>query len=423
MKPTAPLKTLPFTVTLVALVSLVAFPVACSKSSGLAAGPDFQKRLQEALITAKPGAVIELPEGRLPVDRGLSLSVDRVTIRGKGIDKTILSFKDQKSGAAGLQVTSSNFTIEDLAIEDTKGDALKINGANNVTIRRVRTEWTGGPSEKNGSYGIYPVQCTNVLIEDSASIGAADAGLYVGQSRNIIVRRNRAEYNVAGIEIENSTGADVYENKATNNTGGILVFNLPDLPVKTGSSTRVFNNEIVANNTPNFGAKGSMVAKVPTGTGVIVLAASHVEVFKNNIKDNHAASVSIISYFTTGDPIHDAAYYPYTEAVYIHDNVISGGGTNPTGRYAAELAPIAGKPMPAILYDGIVDPKKLVGKSLPDDLRICLQNNGAATFLNYDAAGSFKHPSRDAAAHNCSLAPLTAISLPAPGAGAPSGGY
>src|SRR5579863_574918 len=254
-------------------IALVVLSLGCNRQSGLTAGPDFPKRLQEALITAKPGDVIELPEGRLPIDRGLSLSVNNVTVRGKGMDKSVLSFKDQKSGAAGLQVTSNNFTIEDLALEDTKGDALKINGATNVTVRRVRAEWTGGPSDKNGSYGIYPVQCTNVLIEDSASIGAADAGLYVGQSRNIIVRRNRAEYNVAGIEIENSTGADVYENKATNNTGGILVFNLPDLPVKTGSNTRVFNNEIVTNNTPNFGAKGSMVAKDPTGTGVIMLAA------------------------------------------------------------------------------------------------------------------------------------------------------
>jgi len=354
-----------FAVALMAIVALIAISVGCNNHSGLTAGPDFQKHLQEALILAKPGTVIELPEGRHQLDRGLSLSVENVTLRGKGLDKTILSFKDQKSGAAGLQVTSNNFTIEDLAIEDTKGDALKINGSKNVTVRRVRTEWTAGPSDKNGSYGIYPVQCTNVLIEDSVSIAAADAGLYVGQSRNIVVRRNRAEYNVAGIEIENSTGADVYENKATHNTGGILVFNLPDLPVKTGSKTRVFHNEITANNTPNFGAKGSMVSKVPTGTGVIVLAASHVEVFKNTITDNNFASVSIISYFTTGNPLNDAAYYPYTEAVYVHDNVISGGGTNPTGRYAAELAPIAGKPMPAILYDGIADPKKLVGISLP----------------------------------------------------------
>src|SRR5579885_435469 len=91
----------------------LALCVSCAhKQAGLTAGPDFPKQLQEALINAKPGAVIELPDGRLDVDRGLSLSVDNVTIRGRGIDKTVLSFKNQKSGSAGLTVTSNGFAIE-----------------------------------------------------------------------------------------------------------------------------------------------------------------------------------------------------------------------------------------------------------------------------------------------------------------------
>jgi len=51
------------------------------------------------------------------------------------------------------------------------------------------------------------------------AIAAADAGSYVGQSKNVIVRNNRAESNVAGIEIENTQGADVYDNVAVDNTG------------------------------------------------------------------------------------------------------------------------------------------------------------------------------------------------------------
>ena len=147
-------------------IALLALTSCAKKEDGLVAGPDFPKKLQEALITAKPGAVIQLPEGRFDLDRELSVTTDSVTIRGQGIDKTILSFKNQKSGSAGLLATGNAFTIEDMTIEDTKGDALKINGANGVTIRKVKTQWTGGPKETNGSYGIYPVQCKNVLIED-----------------------------------------------------------------------------------------------------------------------------------------------------------------------------------------------------------------------------------------------------------------
>src|SRR5258706_211614 len=360
--------------------------VSCAREdSVIRAGADFQKRLQEALINAKPGAVIVIGEGKHALDRTLSLTVANVTIKGRGMGQTILSFKDQKSGSAGLQVTASGFTLEDVAIEDTKGDALKINGATGVVVRRVRTEWTGGPKESNGAYGIYPVQCKDVLIEDSVAIGAADAGIYVGQSQNIIVRRNRAERNVAGIEIENSQFADVYENTAIGNTGGLLVFNLPDLPVKGGHHTRVFNSRVVANNTPNFAPKGNLVAKVPAGTGVMVMATHHIEVFKNTISDNQTYNVSINSYLVTGNRINDAQYDPYTSAIYVHDNSISGGGNQPDGRVARDIEPKVGRPIPSIIYDGIVDPKLAKANGLTDDQRICIHNNGGATFAHYYA--------------------------------------
>ena len=376
---------------------------ACAqKQAGIPAGPEFQRKAQEALILAKPGAVIELPEGTHDLTATLSLSVENVTIRGKGMGKTILSFKNQKTGSAGMLVTAGGFTIEDLAIEDTKGDGIKINGATGVTIRRVRAEWTGGPKDTNGSYGLYPVQCKNVLIEDSIVKGASDAGIYVGQSKNIIVRRNRAEFNVAGIEIENSQDADVYQNTSTNNTGGLLAFNLPDLPVKDGRNARLFENNVYGNNTANFGPKGTLLAKVPAGTGVIILATNHIDLYKNTIKDNATANISIISYLSTGNPMNDPTYYPYNDEIYIHDNTISGGGDNPSGRIAEDLAPLLGKPLPGILYDGVVDPKKHTAT-------ICAQNNAGAILVNYDAAGGFKHLLKNASANNCALPPLTAV--------------
>ena len=139
--------------------------------------------------------------------------VDNVTLRGKGKDKTVLSFKGQTSGSAGLLVTANGFTAEDSAFEDMAGDGVKVNGGATVTFRRVRAEWTRGRNSGNGGCGIYPVQCRDALIEDSVVKGAA--GIYVGQSRQIVVRRNRVVQNVAGVEIENAQYADVYDNTAT----------------------------------------------------------------------------------------------------------------------------------------------------------------------------------------------------------------
>jgi len=134
----------------------LAFSVHCllvSADSGCRQTPaDIEKHLQERLISTKPGTVIELPEGRFRFTRTLSLTVNQVTLRGKGMDKTILSFAGQQEGAQGLLVKASDFTMEDLAIEDPAGDALTIQGGTNVIVRRVRAEWTRGPNPSNGPY-------------------------------------------------------------------------------------------------------------------------------------------------------------------------------------------------------------------------------------------------------------------------------
>lgn len=372
----------------------------------------FQTELQEKLIQAKPGTTIRLPAGTFRLSRTLTLSgKDRITIKGEGMEKTILSFKGQKSGAEGLKVTGNNFTIEDLTIQDTKGDALKIEKSNGVFIRRVKTEWTRGPHEENGAYGLYPVQCENVLIEESVAIGASDAGIYVGQSKHIIVRRSRAELNVAGIEIENSTFADVYENTATRNTGGILVFDLPDLDVQGGRNTRVFKNKVVGNNTDNFAPAGNIVASVPPGTGVMIMANDEVEIFDNEISDHDTTNMALVSYHVTNRKIdktksNNQRYDAYPEALYIHDNKFGKGGGNPRGILVKILALKMGKPFPDILYDGILDKKKLVDGKLPDNKRICIQEASNVRFANIDAENNFANIQRDVKAHDCKREPL-----------------
>ncbi len=239
---------------------------------GLTEGASAEE-VQTAMIEIAPGGTLAFGEGTFSFEVDLSLDVDGVTIRGAGQDKTTLSFARQTTGAQGILVTGDAFTIQDIGIEDSPGDALKILGGDGVTIQRVRVEWTAGPKETNGAYGLYPVQCKNVLIEDSIVEGASDAGIYVGQSERIVVRNNVARNNVAGIEIENSSQADVTGNTATANTGGVLVFNLPGLQVENGHGTRVYGNEIFENNTPNFAPVGNIVGTVPTGTGIALLAA------------------------------------------------------------------------------------------------------------------------------------------------------
>lgn len=341
-----------------------------------------QFELQERLINAVPGDVIQLEEGVYELHSQLDLVCDNLTIRGRGQEKTILSFGNQKYGSEGIVATGDNFVIESLAVENSVGNAIKVLGADGVIFRDVRAEWTGEPSPDNGAYGIYPVQCSNVLIEDCIAIGASDAGIYVGQSQDVVVRRCRVERNVAGIEIENTHRADVYENVATENTGGLLVFDLPGLPVTNGGHIRVFKNKVFKNNLDNFAAPGNIVATVPAGTGLMIMAADQVEVFDNDITDNQTTGVSIVSYLVTGRPINDPKYDPFSEGIWIHDNRIEGGGDKPSGELAMMLSQIVGTPFPQIFYDGIINVQKIVDGQIPDEIMLRLSDNGDVTFAN-----------------------------------------
>jgi parallel beta-helix repeat protein len=370
----------------------------------------FTEVLREALETASPGDVIEVPAGTFNFKRSLILNTDNVTLRGAGMDQSILNFKGQVAGAEGLSVNASNFLIEDLAIEDSVGDALKINEGDNITIRRVRTEWTNGPSTDNGAYGIYPVQTTNVLLEGNVAIGASDAGIYVGQSRQVIVRNNRAEYNVAGIEVENTIGADVYNNVANNNTGGILVFNMPSIPQR-GYATRVFDNDVHSNNIENFAIPGTAVSGVPTGSGVMINSNDQVEIFNNRITNNNTANIVISSYFSAnfaGQREIAAEFDPYPEQIMIYGNSFEGGGTAPGLAYLTQLRNALygeqGK-FPDIIWDGIVNPEKDSATPV-----ICV-DNGDAQLLSIDAGNEFANAGIDMTRHTCSVPKLAPVEL------------
>ncbi|MDA0758729.1 MAG: right-handed parallel beta-helix repeat-containing protein, partial [Proteobacteria bacterium] len=341
------------------------------------------KEIQEALILAEPGDVIRLTAGIFELEDSLSLDIDSVRIEGEGMNQTILSFKNQQSGAQGLSVTSDNVTLQDFAVQDAKGDAIKVKGVTNIKFLRVKTEWTNGPSSSNGAYGLYPVESQNVLIDGCVAIGASDAGIYVGQSQNIIVRNSRAEFNVAGIEIENSYYADVHNNIATNNTGGILIFDLPSLPQQRGHHVRVFNNQSVGNNTDNFAPEGNIVGEVPRGTGIIIMANSDVEIFDNTIGENDTVNIAVVTY---GSETDDDQYYPHPKSIQIHGNEFGPTGHNPDtskGDLAQMLYDLSGGNMPDIFWDGLLPVSQLVFGQ-PENEKMIVSNNGDATLLALD---------------------------------------
>ncbi len=333
------------------LAGAAATPLA-AETHRVEAGEGAATRLQEALILAAPGDVIELGEGRFTLTDGLSLDVDGVTLRGQGMDRSVLDFTGQQGAGEGLLVTSDNVTLRDFGVENPKGDGIKSKGADNIVYSGIRVEWTGGPKASNGAYGIYPVESVGVLVTNSKVSGASDAGIYVGQSRDITVSENIVTFNVAGIEIENSRNALVINNIASRNTGGLLVFDLPGLPVMNGGNVILRENVVSDNDTPNFAPPGNIVASVRRGTGVLVMANDGVLIESNAFENNPTAHVMVIAYTQAYD---DPRYNPYARNVIVGPNAFGRGGDDPQLDGKEALLEAFGGALPPVLWDGIVE--------------------------------------------------------------------
>lgn len=387
---------------IVAASALALAAPAFAGTIAVAAGEGAQARLQEALILAQPGDVVLLGAGRFQLTDGLSLDVRGVIVRGAGMDATVLDFSGQQGAGEGLLVTSDEVTLRDFAVENTRGDGIKSKGADNIVYYRVRVEWTGGPKETNGAYGIYPVSSTGVLVDGCKVSGASDAGIYVGQSKDITVRYSYVEQSVAGIEIENSRNALVSGNLVTRNTGGILVFDLPNLPVMGGGNTLIEGNLVVDNDTPNFAPKGNIVAGVPRGTGVMVMANEHVGLKDNVLANNATAQIMVVAY---PNAFTDKAYNPYPRRIVIGANRILGGGDAPQFAGGEQLKAAFGGALPPLVWDGLGGPDAIVpGVSL------------AGVSLNLPAQGAAPDKANPTA---LGLAPFPGATMPQQ-VGAPS---
>jgi parallel beta-helix repeat protein len=395
-----------------------AFPrISCADVEGecvevLSSDPE---ALHVATNTLVDGMTVILGTGTFVLENQVTIrSADGVTLTGQGMDETSLDFSTQAAQSNGVDGVGDDIEISFLQIVDAKKDGLRIEDSTGVTIRSVRATWSAGPESTNGAYGLYPVKSHDVLIEDSEASNAADAGIYVGQCVGAVVRNNRAVDNVAGLEIENTQYADVYGNTVEDNTGGLVVFDLPGNPV-IGRDVKIHDNIVRNNNRVNF-APGGTVRSIPPGTGTFAMASRRVEIVNNTYENNKSFDVAVVSgLIIEGDEEKwalaadslvgdwedlgldadgDTVYNYRTEQVWVHGNSHTGSGTAPTGTPAQELGALLalvyyGEEVDDIIYDTIgesmFDPVDPAGNS--NDNHICVTDPGDASFGNLDIEG------------------------------------
>lgn len=311
------------------------------------------------MIQLRPGDTLEFDCGFIELAHGLLIqATEDVTVKGCGKDETVLSFRDSDN-VTGLEALNvRGITVRDLTIADSPGDAFKLKGVKWGTLLNVRAYWSGGgepvtatnyterlkvactqppmnsgdptpdyvPSSASGRYGIYPVESENILVDNAESVGASDAGIYVGQTNTTIIRNSRAVYNVMGFEIENVQGGEYDSNLAECNTGGFLIYDLENI-TQYGDTSVMLNNVARNNNTYNFAHSG-LVSAVPRGTGFLTLGYDNIEIVNNTFEDHSTAAIIYASYelIDGKGKTTDKKLDPYTEGLHIHGNVMRNSG-------------------------------------------------------------------------------------------------
>jgi parallel beta-helix repeat protein len=299
--------------------------------------------IQGAVTRANPGDMIRVYPGTYK--ETVYIDKDNITLQGIIEEGNWPTLNGEKELNDAFLYSGNGILIENFKIIDYKGNGIMGQAGNNFVIRK---NWIIDA----GVYGIFPEFGKNGLIEHNVLSGIEDAAIYVGMCDNIDVLYNEVHDNVAGIEIENTRHSLVEGNYAHNNTGGILVFITPGLPIKTTYDVIVRNNFVINNNHENFGAPGSIVSGIPKGTGILIMAADEVIIENNIITGNDNAGITITDLSYGANLSTDPDSEPNPDSLVILDNIMVDNGNNPVDEVKALMMTKLSKKGPDILAVG-----------------------------------------------------------------------
>ncbi|HQV95413.1 MAG TPA: parallel beta-helix domain-containing protein [Anaerolineales bacterium] len=314
-------------------------------------GPN--ESIQQAVDRSGPGDTIEVPYG--VYHESVYLDWSGVTLVGIPNDKGEWPVIDGEGARSdGVIASGNNFEMYNFAVKNYTSNGVLVEGATGVYLHDMYIENTG-------VYGVYPVRCTDVLIERIEATLMNDAAIYAGKSENVVIRDTLTYGNVIGVELENTVNGEVYNNVARDNTVGIFIDLLPQLPSKVSLYTKVYDNVVENNNGENFGKPGTAVALAPSGTGILILAADEVEIYNNTIRGNKSGGLAVFN-LTIGFDVNEIDVGPNPEHVYARDNIYENNG-----------------------YDADPFVKKILGRGFD----IIWDTNGADNYFDEEVSSSF----------------------------------
>lgn len=303
--------------------------------------------IQAAVNAAAPGDTVIVPPG--VYHETVTVAKSGITIKG-----TRDAVLDAQGFAVGIRASAGVITtgpdgvrvcpafglhdlaVDGLTIRNASFTGVLFRGVDGFAIRN-------GVYTGNDAYAVFPICSRDGVIERNHVEGTEDGAIYVGDSWDVVVAGNHASASTVGIEIENSIGVTVRNNRATGNSAGIAVFSLPGLPVALTRDVLVEGNTVTANNHPNPVPFGSgPIGSVPTGTGILAVATDDMVIQGNRVNGNDSGGIALLGY---PFPFTDPRFDPAPDGNVVRDNTVSDNGAAPD----AVRSPLPGADL---LHDG-----------------------------------------------------------------------
>lgn len=182
-----------------------------------------------------------------------------------------------------------DFSIRGFTIQGFTNNGLFTENVDGFSIDDVE-------SIDNANYGIFPTLSKNGVVSHSRATGAGDTGVWVETSENVVVTDTLVEGNVVGFEVSNSVDVSFARNESRNNSIGLGLFVLPGLSEDRPDTKRivVHDNSFHDNNRPNTARPGTLLSALPSGVGLLHMAADDSLLVRNRFANHALAGLAIV---------------------------------------------------------------------------------------------------------------------------------